>query len=444
MPTNLTSEQILALAPDASAAQAGRKLANSRDWRQLGQSEDAVWGECQGSGKDPYRVQIDLQEIAFRCSCPSRKFPCKHGLGLLLMLVNQPAAIPATEVPPWVAEWLVKRRQAEAKRKEPATSEQQAASEPKRSAARAKSSAQRETKVLAGVGELERWIQDQIRTGLASVQQRPVSAWESMAARMVDAQAPGLARRVRELAQLPRSGADWQITMLERLASLALLLEGYRRREQLPAELVSEIRSQIGWTQDQDSIRTQPGTIDTWLVLGQHTIEEDGLHTQRTWVWGSTSNQPALLLAFAAGGQPLDRTVIPGTCFRGELCYYAGVAPLRALIKERTLLPDLPITMPGYPSIQEACNANAARRAQNPWLEQVPMPLRAVIPRHHASSWHIQDRDGRMLAIIAANQHLWRLLAISGGMPIDLFGEWDGKQLVVLSVFVNQQFIRLG
>lgn len=34
--------------------------------------EAAVWGLCQGSGKDPYQTQIDLIGPAFRCSCPSR------------------------------------------------------------------------------------------------------------------------------------------------------------------------------------------------------------------------------------------------------------------------------------------------------------------------------------------------------------------------------------
>ena len=31
------------------------------------------------------QVQVALAELASKCSCPSRKFPCKHGLALLLM-----------------------------------------------------------------------------------------------------------------------------------------------------------------------------------------------------------------------------------------------------------------------------------------------------------------------------------------------------------------------
>ncbi|MBW4639863.1 MAG: SWIM zinc finger family protein [Gloeocapsa sp. UFS-A4-WI-NPMV-4B04] len=87
-----TNAQILALAPDASSAKNGKTLATLRKWVSLGQNEQVIWGECQGSGKTPYQTQIDLTEIAFKCSCPSRKFPCKHGLGLLLLRSNEPAA----------------------------------------------------------------------------------------------------------------------------------------------------------------------------------------------------------------------------------------------------------------------------------------------------------------------------------------------------------------
>ena len=95
-----TTEQVLALAPDPASAKAGKDLAGQRKkWANLGQDERAAWGECQGSGSKPYQTKIDLSEPAFSCSCPSRKFPCKHGLGLFLMLAQQPALF-ASGTPP--------------------------------------------------------------------------------------------------------------------------------------------------------------------------------------------------------------------------------------------------------------------------------------------------------------------------------------------------------
>jgi hypothetical protein len=69
----LTSEQVLALAPDASSASAGKKLGNTRIWQRLGQNSSVLWGECQGSAL--YQVKVDLSTLTTQCSCPSRKFP---------------------------------------------------------------------------------------------------------------------------------------------------------------------------------------------------------------------------------------------------------------------------------------------------------------------------------------------------------------------------------
>lgn len=103
MSVTWTTEQILALAPDVSSAKNGKALATPSKWVTLGNNKQAIWGECQGSGKTPYQTQIDLTEVAFRCNCPSRKFPCKHGLGLLILSINEPAAFKSQAPPAWVS-----------------------------------------------------------------------------------------------------------------------------------------------------------------------------------------------------------------------------------------------------------------------------------------------------------------------------------------------------
>src|SRR5206468_6763314 len=94
---------------DPASAKAGQGLGSPAKWARLARSQRSVWGEIQGSGKDPYRAQADLTGPAFHCSCPSRKFPCKHGLGLMLAFASQPAKFAEAAPPPWVVEWLAKR-----------------------------------------------------------------------------------------------------------------------------------------------------------------------------------------------------------------------------------------------------------------------------------------------------------------------------------------------
>ncbi|MDP9417748.1 MAG: SWIM zinc finger family protein, partial [Actinomycetota bacterium] len=106
-----STAQVLALAPDASSAAAGRKLAGPTPWSGTGASDEpaVVWGACKGSGKTPYQTVVDLTGPAYKCTCPSRKFPCKHALGLLLLWSG--GQIGGGEPPEWAASWAAGRAQ---------------------------------------------------------------------------------------------------------------------------------------------------------------------------------------------------------------------------------------------------------------------------------------------------------------------------------------------
>ena len=92
----LTIDEVLALAPDAASAKSARGLTSTGQWPLLGSDASSVWGECQGSGARPYQTQVDLSGPAFKCSCPSRKFPCKHGLALMLIRAQDRSALTST------------------------------------------------------------------------------------------------------------------------------------------------------------------------------------------------------------------------------------------------------------------------------------------------------------------------------------------------------------
>ncbi|HHC73610.1 MAG TPA: hypothetical protein ENK78_00860, partial [Thiothrix sp.] len=111
-----SSDQVNQLAPDTASIKAAKKLNKPAKWPLLGVSENTLWGECQGSGKKPYQTIIDFAEPAFKCSCPSRKFPCKHGLALAFIYAEQNHAVTQSQPPAWVSDWLEKRQQKQAKK----------------------------------------------------------------------------------------------------------------------------------------------------------------------------------------------------------------------------------------------------------------------------------------------------------------------------------------
>ncbi|MFF1908416.1 SWIM zinc finger domain-containing protein, partial [Kitasatospora sp. NPDC058218] len=105
-----STEHVLSLAPDASSQKAAGKLSSPAPWSATGTDGTALWGECKGSGRTPYRTAVELATPAYSCTCPSRKFPCKHALGLLLLWSGTPEAVPAGEPAGWASDWLAERR----------------------------------------------------------------------------------------------------------------------------------------------------------------------------------------------------------------------------------------------------------------------------------------------------------------------------------------------
>jgi hypothetical protein len=457
-----TVETVLALAPDPTSAKAGRDLAVRRKWTTLGRGEGvdgapALWGACQGSGKDPYLTRADTSEPAFKCSCPSRKFPCKHALGLFLLFVQSPGEFAATKPPDWVAEWLegratraANRAEREARASEPAADEApddpaQREKAAKQAAARA---AERERRVAAGVAELGLWLRDLVRQGLSTAATRPASSWETMAARLVDAQAPGAARLVRQLGTIPVTGDGWPERLLDRMARLHLLLEGYGRIESLPPDLAADVRTGIGWTTAQEGLLELDGVRDQWAVVGRRVTEEDRLRVQRTWLWGRETRRGALLLHFAPAGpvrnetKPIDPTFVPGTAFDGTVVFFPSAAPLRAIVKERTGAVDWPSDI-GYADVSEAIAATAAADARMPWIETHPVLLREAIPTTLTPA-HVRDSAGSWIPLASRFRDRWRLLAVSGGAAVPMFGEWDGESLMPLTVWGERGAISLA
>ena len=98
----LTLQTLEELAPDQASLKAARALLDRRRWPTLAVEGELLWGLCQGSGATPYRVVFDGQERGFKCTCPSRKQPCKHVLALLWLALDAPDAFGApkpSEVP---------------------------------------------------------------------------------------------------------------------------------------------------------------------------------------------------------------------------------------------------------------------------------------------------------------------------------------------------------
>ncbi len=427
--------RVLALAPDAAAARAGREQAAPARWSDLGSSHSAVWGACRGSGAQPYQVCVEPAAPAYRCSCPSRKLPCKHALGLLLLWAR--GAAPAGAEPEWVRGWLAER----ARRAEKTAGRRSAGAPPRDPEAAARRAEQRAERVAAGAAELREWLADRIRTGLGGMASGGADELHGAAARMVDAQAPGLASGLRRAARVIGRGRDWPGRLLAELALLHVLAEASTRIAELPADLAATVRSRLGFPVDTADVLVSGERVsDHWLVAGVADEVTERLTTRRAWLRGLESGRPALVLSFAPPGQPLPGTLPAGHTVRGELAFYPGAAPLRALVADV----EEPVRSgrPAGDPVSAALASFACALAADPWLDRWPVVLADVAPVAGDHGWALADGSGAALPL-AERVDPWPLLAVSAGAPVTVAGEWSAAGLRTLTCWDGDRAVRL-
>ncbi|MEV6394113.1 SWIM zinc finger family protein [Streptomyces sp. NPDC051907] len=416
-----TSEQVLALAPDDASRRAGTRLGTAGPWSSAGSSSSgAVWGLCKGSGSRPYQTIVDTAGPAYKCSCPSRKFPCKHALGLLLLWAADEEAVRDSTAPDWAEEWLEGRGKRTAGQEQGDAGAPAKAADPEAARRRAE---RRAARIAAGATELEQRLADLLRGGLATAEQAGYGLWEETAARMVDAQAPGLAGRVRELGAIPGSGPGWPVRLLEECALIHLLDSAWLGVDRLPEPLAATVRTRVGLTSPADGAPVR----DHWLVLAQYDTSDGKLTTRRIWLYGQESGRTALLLSFGAAGRSPQQALPVGLTVDAELTPHTGAGQLRAEWGEQFGGP-VPIASPppGGP-VEAAVAAYGRALREDPWLDSWPVTLSEVIPIPSRDGWQLADAVGESALPIApaalSRPGLWRLAALSAGRPVTVFGE---------------------
>lgn len=420
------------LAPDDASIGAARKLARPGPWSETGCNDTLVWGKCQGSGKNPYQVSVDLTGPAFRCTCPSRKFPCKHGLALLLMWVDGSGTVgDAAEAAPFAEEWAAER----AERTQKATE----APRPPDPAAQAKRLDERLALMSAGLDDFARWLGDVMRGGTASARQQGYTWWDGTAARLVDAQLPGLAEQVRQLGSEVHARDDWADLLLVALGRWWTVTRAWLQRDALDPDRLGDLRTVVGWAWPSEEIRGRDSVADRWVVLGAHRTDDGRLQQQRTWIFGEDSGELLQVLHFAARGQPLAVARVVGSVMAATVSRYPGTCARRALFASEPSAVGTARSLPPGGTLGNAAEVVAA--ATSPWTPRVPIVLSGVAVCPGAPAY-VVDEAGASCEL-TRDVDPWPLVAVSGGHQVSVFGELEAGRLRPLSVELDEELIGL-
>lgn len=445
MTISISVEQASQAAPDDNSLKAAKKLCAPQKWNQLSRDEQTIWGQIQGSSTYDSAIYLDVMQ--FKCTCPSFKRPCKHSLALLMCYAQSADCFSEQVLSGKALEWRDKMGEAAVKKAE---KQAEKAAKPVDEAARQKRIAAREKKVEQGLEELGRWLQDLAKMGLAQARNQGHQLFGSIESRLVDAQATGLANLINALHSTLYQ-PDWTLRAAQLTGRLALIVQMWQQRAQLPADVLTELRQLIGFNVSVDDVLATPPMTGHWWVIGsqeRETIQGNGRY-RRQWLWHSQFNQTALLLDFAFGpmgqfsvGQPV------GSQVEAKLHFYPSACPQRALISDAKWLQQADLstlTTVGYTDFSTALQAQAQALAKNPLQTSLPWLVHQVCLQYEADQLWLCDQHGHAVRVnpMSGSVSHWQVLALSGNQQVTIAGEWDGQSLDLLTLWQGEDMLCL-
>ncbi|MBP2475649.1 hypothetical protein JOF53_004521 [Crossiella equi] len=415
-------DAVLALAPDPRVAASAQKLTALASWDGLGRDEHMLWGLCRGSGARPYQVSVDLVDRTSKCTCPSRKFPCKHALAL--QLLHAADRVEAGEPPEFAHEWQARRAARGAAK--PLDGSEEAVR--RRAAASERTAAKRAAAVRAGVTGLREWLADLAAGGIASLPSREPEWWQLSSARMVDAKAPGLAESITELAGVVRAGGRrWAEVAADRIGGMHLLATV---APDPPEHLAGVVRRRLGFTVREQEVLAGEGWTDRWVVLLLRDSDDGRIRTVRQWAWGRDRREWVSVERHGLLGGPGVGPALPlGGEFEGTLHPYPAGAPRRVAVGDVGEVDaargiELPDTW------ADALAGLEPALVADPWQRLHPLGCRRVRLGTAGTERGLVDEAGQWLPV-RADSAVDRSLALHGGAPFDAVCLWDGWTLVL-------------
>lgn len=369
--TTLSLQTIEDIAPDQASLSAAKKLLSANKWQGQGfcPTTHTAWGECQGSGSKPYYVVVDVVDIGYKCTCPSRKFPCKHALALMWRYVSDSSPFIDATTPEWVSDWLGRRRKTKTVSTDTTTDaatrpkksialtdtdEQKADIDPKKQAAAQKRSqtakANTDAQISTGLQEFAKWLEDQVHMGVGAFLDHAHERCRQGASRLVDAKATALSSVVDELpALLLNTPKTYRANrVLGEFGRWYLLMMAWQKTPDDP-----DVRRAIIKAEDKQVVLDDPNALSvmgTWQVVGERTqTRKDGLISQAVFLvkvaddtkTPQTKQTPnvAMLQDFYHPTSGIKHTSQLGAYMTGRLVYYPSAVPYRAFFDTVQTLP---------------------------------------------------------------------------------------------------------
>jgi hypothetical protein len=413
-------------------------LATSTTFSMRGSCAGVIWGQLRGLS-DEYKVVYLPETKQMRCSCWIFPKPCFHALALAQVweLEGESAFESQETAPDWTTALLAGKAMTLAKIQE---------NEAQKAISREKNYLERIERAFNGFDDLEQWLLDTMKRGLATAISENSNFYEDIAARMADNSMTGISRSLRLLKNIPTNDPAWSDKTLRFLGELYLAVRAFRNREQMSEDLIADLQNYIGINaKKEEALHGKDHISDAWAVIGvKETQVEDKLKARYTWLLGAKTNRFALILDYAYGGIEFSAALPSGSIFNANLAFYPSALPIRALLNsEPKFLPKNIEKLPGLANFEALSKCYAANLGVQPWIRAEPIILENVQPFAIKDTFYLIDLNQKQLTFNCAKEAAWKIMALSGGAEITVFGEWSGQVFWPISVVADGRFVEL-
>ena len=124
---------------------------------------------------------------------------------------------------------------------------------------------------------------------------------------------------------------------------------------------------------------------------------------------------------------------------QAELVFYAGVLPLRAIVKKQ-IASNASNKFIAFSNWRQVANNETGLCSLVPVRSERPFIVEQLKPVQYNNQWWLQDAQQNMVAIKNEHKMIWKLLALSGGDALNMVVIGKEDQYEPVGVWYKQEY----
>ncbi len=306
--------------------------------------------------------------------------------------------------------------------------------------------------MLAGVERFDRWLEDQLLFGFATIEADPYASLEPVAARLTDDQLGGAAAAIRGWIARVGTGPAWVERLGEDFGYWHLLNRMALRHERLTDEQFAGVAFAFGYRLQAAKLDALGMRLaDRWTCVGVETGSEEALFYRRTHWRGHGPDAAGTQHIYSYGSPPPASTLRVGDWSETSMFVYPDGLPGRLVLPEGVTVRGKGEAMHYFGSWAEQGAWQASCLRRQPWRRYFPLavgPVRLKLSREMTGGHEVRISDtvGGTVSVrlskveppTDASQRAWvQLLACVGAEGFVLFGEAGRGQVRAWSYWLD-------